>query len=161
MSIELKNFMLLTLIPNYLVLLNNFEISKYLIVLKSFSMSFPIGSKYCNCPIDSKLIAYKNSNTQDEIYNVKYNFSVGDIVLVDALRISKFKAKILEILGNNLIVIDLITNRKYSIFNTEARIFLLSRCISDPCAKIDLDYPYLAKYTFQNEINNFENDRSV
>ena len=135
-----------------------------------FNPAFPVyGGKVfktsivnnCNCPIDSKPVAYKNSNTQDEIYNVKYNFSVGDIVLVDSLGISKFKAKILEILGNKLIVIDLITNQTYSIFNTEARIFLLNRCIDDPCVKIDLDYPYLAKYTFQNEINNLENDRSL
>lgn len=138
-----------------------------------FNPAFPVyGGKVfktaivnnCNCPIDSKLAAYKYSNVQDEIYNVKYNFSVGDIVLVDSPKIAtlKFKAKILEILpGNQIIVIDLVTNRTFSIFNTDARIFLLRRCISAPCAKTNLEYPYLEKYTLQNEINNFANDRSI
>ena len=121
-----------------------------------FNPAFPVyGGKVfktsivnnCNCPIglqtDTSL--YKDSNIQDEIYNIKYKFSVGDILLVDIPKngFSPFKARVLEILGNKLLVLNLVNNTNYTIFDTEARIYLLSRCINNPCSKIpDLAIDY-------------------
>lgn len=127
-----------------------------------FNPAFPIyGGKVfktsivnnCNCPIESPNYAYKYSNTQDEIYNVKYKFTVGDIILVDSSKIaeSKFKAKIIELLeGNRLLVSSLVDNNTYTILDTEARIFLLQRCIDIPCKKIDVN---LINYSSINYLN--------
>lgn len=122
-----------------------------------FNPAFPVyGGKVfktsiinnCNCPINSERdkTIYQASNTQDEIYNIKYKFSVDDILLVDLQKngLSPFKARVLEILGNKILVLNLVNNINYIILDTEARIYLLSRCINNPCSKIqDIEYPVI------------------
>jgi hypothetical protein len=79
-----------------------------------FNRAYPIyGAKLmatsivngCNCPIvsDNSAVLYENSNLQNKIYDVKYEYHIGDFVW--ALKVgdyseTKYKAEIIEINGD-------------------------------------------------------------
>jgi hypothetical protein len=139
-----------------------------------FNLAYPVyGSKLfktsivngCDCPNDGIPVKeIYEGKEQDEIFNVKYKFNEGDIVLAPLdifnkdIRINRladqrissdlFKAKVLKVLENNyLLLLFLDTNVTKIVSIDKVKLFLFEKCDRElPCIGKNFNVPIDFKY---------------
>ena len=128
-----------------------------------FDLAYPVyGSKLtktsivngCDCPNDDgiPLSEIYRSKTQEEIFDVKYIFHEGDIVLVPLINSDKqkTKARVLEVLENQTVlkVLILATGVELFVLSKTVEIFLFEKCDLQaiPCFNNDINVPQEFKY---------------
>jgi len=107
----------------------------------------------CDCPNDNGIPLgeiYRNNN-KEEIFDVKYIFHEGDIVLVTLTNEKqKARAKVIEVLENQqfLKVLLLDTGEELIVLSKSVEIFLFEKCdrLDRPCALRNVNLPQEFKY---------------
>jgi len=107
----------------------------------------------CDCPNDEGILLEEiyRSKTQEEIFDVKYIFHEGDIVLVTLTNEKqKIRAKVIEVLENQqfLKVLLLDTGAELIVLSKSVELFLFEKCDREvtPCIRKNFNIPQEFKY---------------